>query len=287
MRRFFNNMKTTMLMAGLMGLCLGIGYLIGGPSAMLPALLIGGVMNIIALFFSDKIALASMRAQPVTAQDDPVLFNMVERLSQKAGLPMPRVFMSPAAAPNAFATGRSPSHSVVCVTAGLRQILNDRELEGVISHELAHIRNRDMLISTMAAIIGGAITYLAYMAMFFGHSRDDDEGGHPIVGLLLMVLAPLAAGIIQMAVSRSREYEADRMGGEICGSPRSLASALQKLAVGNSRIPLPVNDAKSNMFIVQPLTGHGGVAKLFMTHPPIEERVNRLMQMEQEGNYLR
>ncbi len=273
----WNHTKTAILMAGLMGLCLGVAYLLGGSQALLPALLIGGVMNVIAYFYSDKIALATMRAREIDRSEDPALVDMVERLARRAEIPMPRVCMSPAAAPNAFATGRNPAHGVVCVTAGLRQMLDDKEIEGVLAHELGHIKHRDILISTVAAVVAGAITYLTYLSLFFG--GGDRRRGHPLVALLMMILAPLAAGLIQMAISRSREYAADRYAADLCDSPRPLASALQKLTKGNSRIPLPVPDAQSNMFIVQPLTG-GDMRKLFMTHPPIEERISRLMAME-------
>lgn len=278
MHRFLNNFKTTILMAGLIGLCMAIGYAIGGPDAMLPALMIGAVMNFFAFFFSDKIALATMRASAVTRKDDPELYDIVESLAGNAGLPMPRVYKSPAAAPNAFATGRNPHHSAVCVTAGLRRMLNRDELAGVIAHELAHIKNRDILISTIAATVAGAISWLGYMMMFSG-GRGRREGGHPLVGLLIMILAPLAAGLIQMAISRSREYEADRMGASLVRSGRPLASALQKLENASRQIPLPVPDSQSNMFIVAPLTG-SDMAKLFMTHPPVKDRVARLMKQE-------
>jgi heat shock protein HtpX len=275
MSGLWNNAKTTLLLGSLMGLCLGVGYLIAGPHGIFPAFIIGGMMNLIAYFFSDKIALATMRAQQVGPEDDPALWEMVERLSQRAGLPMPRVYISPAAAPNAFATGRNPRHSAVCVTAGLRQMLNDHELEGVVAHELSHVRNRDILISTVAAIMAGAISWLGYMAMW-GH---DDRRGNPLVAILLMILAPLAAVIIQAAISRSREFEADRSGAELVGDPRGLARSLQKLESANRRIPMHVPDAQSSLFIVQPLTG-SSFAKLFSTHPPTEERVARLMELE-------
>lgn len=282
MNALWNSTKTALLMGGLMGLALGIGYLIGGPGAMAIALVLGGAVNLVAFFFSDKIALATMRAQQVTEQDDPVLWRTVASLSRRANLPMPRVYVSPTPAPNAFATGRGPKHSAVCVTAGLRQLLSEQELAGVVAHELAHIKHRDVLISTIAAMIAGAIGYLAYMAMWFGGSRDDEDGPNPLVGLLLMIFAPLAAMLIQMAISRSREYEADRFGAELAGSPRGLARALEKLEHGASQIPLPVMDAQRNMFIVEPLTGMK-VARFFMTHPPVEDRVRRLMQMGQRG----
>ncbi len=275
MYRLMNNLKTTLLMGSLMGLCLAVGYLIGGQGALLPALVIGSVMNLFAYFFSDKIALATMRATEISAQDDPTLWKMLEQLAARAGLPMPRVYISPASAPNAFATGRNPRHSAVCVTEGLRQVLNREELEGVLAHELSHIKHRDILISTIAAILAGAITWLTYL-IFWG---DSDRRSNPLVSLLILLFAPLAAGLIRMAISRSREFEADRMGAELAGSGRGLAQSLQKLDAASRRIPLPVPDAQSGLFIVQPLTG-SGYAKLFSTHPPTEERVARLLQMD-------
>jgi heat shock protein HtpX len=278
MRRLWNNFKTTVLMGSLMGLCLGVGYLIGGRIGIFYAFFVGGLMNLVAYFFSDKIALATMRATEISPNDDPALWQIVERLSQRAGLPMPRIYISPAAAPNAFATGRGPRHSAVCVTAGLRQMLSDEELEGVIAHELSHVKNRDILISTIAAILAGAISSLTYLAMW----GNDDRRSNPLVALLLMILAPIAAMLIQLAISRSREFEADRSGAELVGNPRGLARSLEKLEAANRRIPLPVPDAQSSLFIVQPLTG-SNVAKLFSTHPPTEERVARLRAMEQRG----
>jgi heat shock protein HtpX len=268
-----NLFKTGLLMTGLMGLCMGIGYLVGGQNAMLFALVLGGAMNILAYYFSDRIALATMRAQQVRRNDDPDLYDLVDELSKKAGIPMPRVYISPAAAPNAFATGRNPSHSAVCVTAGLRSLLNREELAGVVAHELGHVRNRDILIGTIAAVIAGAISYLSYMALWFG-GRGSDR--HPIVGLLLVIFAPLAAMMIQMAISRSREYAADDTGAELAGSPRGLAQALLKLHSAGKRVPLPVPDSQSHLFIVAPLTGRE-FASLFATHPPVEKRVERLL----------
>jgi len=276
MYRLVNDLKTTLLMGSLMGLCLAVGYLIGGTNAMVYAFILGGLMNVIAFFFSDKIALATMRARQIGPNDDPALWGIVEQLSQRAGLPMPKVYISPAAAPNAFATGRSPRHSAVCVTTGLRQMLSERELRGVLGHELAHVKNRDILIGTIAAIMAGAITMLTRFMFFAG--GDDDRRGNPLIAILLMVLAPIAALIIQMAISRSREYEADRSGAELAQDPEALARSLQKLAAANQRIPLPVPETQSSLFIVQPLTG-GGFAKLFSTHPPTAERVARLLQM--------
>jgi heat shock protein HtpX len=276
MYRFWNNIKTVVLMGGLMGLCLAIGYLIGGQSALLPALVIGSVMNLVAFFFSDKIALATMRAVEISEGDDPELWHTVRRLANRAGLQMPRVYVSPAAAPNAFATGRGPRHSAVCVTAGLREMLDEYELEGVIAHELSHIKHRDILISTIAAIVAGAISWVSYLAFWGGGSRD--RRANPLIALLLLILAPLAATLIQLAISRSREFEADRLGAETVGSGRPLADALRKLESANQRIPLPVPDTQRNMFIVEPLTG-SGFAKLFMTHPPTEQRIERLLEI--------
>ncbi len=278
MSGLWNNMKTTLLMGALMGIALGVGYLIGGQTGLVYAFIIGGMMNLVAYFFSDKIALATMRAQEISADDDPSLWQTVEELSQRAGLPMPRVYISPAAAPNAFATGRGPRHSAVCVTAGLRQMLSHEELRGVLAHELSHVRNRDILISTIAAIMAGAITMLTRFVFWGG--GDEDRRVNPLIAILMMILAPIAALLIQLAISRSREYEADRSGAELAGDPEGLARSLQKLEAANQRIPLPVPDAQSSLFIVQPLTG-SSVAKLFSTHPPTEERIARLRAMEQ------
>ena len=269
-------------MGSLFGLCLGLGYLLGHgrPSVMLMALLLGGAMNFVAYFFSDKIALMTMQAKQIKRKDDPVLWDTVQQLSQRAEIPMPKLYISPAAAPNAFATGRNPHHSAVCITEGLRRILNQNETAGVIAHELGHVKNRDILISTVAAMIAGVITYLAHIALFMGGSRRDTrEGGNLLVAILLMVLAPLAAMLIQLAISRSREYQANLAGAKLSGSPRSLANALKKLSEGSSQIPLNVSNTQSNMFIVQPLTGKE-MASLFMTHPPISKRIERLLAME-------
>ncbi len=277
MYMLWNNFKTMLLMSGLMGLCLAIGYLVAGPQALIPALIIGGVMNLIAFFFSDKIALATVRAEEISENDDPTLWNTVRMLAEQAHIPMPRVYISPAAAPNAFATGRSPRHSAVCVTAGLRRMLTNDELAGVIAHELSHVKHRDILISSVAAVIAGAISVLSY-TMFWGGGDRDRRGGNPLIALLLMVLAPIAASLIQLAISRSREFEADRSGANLLGSGRPLARALQKLDNASRNIPLPVPDSQANMFIVAPFTG-SDMAKLFMTHPPVEERVERLLEM--------
>ena len=226
MSGLWNNMKTALLMGALMGLALGVGYLIGGQIGLVYAFIIGGIMNLVAYFFSDKIALATMQAQEISGNDDPSLWQIVEELSQRAGLPMPRVYISPAAAPNAFATGRGPHHSAVCVTAGLRQMLSYEELRGVLAHELSHVKNRDILISTIAAIMAGAITMLTSFVFWGG---DDNRRGNPLLAILMMILAPIAALLIQLAISRSREYEADRSGAELAGDPEGLARSLQKL----------------------------------------------------------
>ena len=279
MYTLWNNFKTTVLMAGLMGLCMAVAYALGGQQFMVYGLIIGGFMNVIAFFFSDKIALMTMRASQIQREDDPELWDTVQYLAEKANLPMPRVYVSPAAAPNAFATGRNPRHSAVCVTEGLRRMLNRSELQGVIAHELAHIKHRDILISTVAAIVAGAITWVAQMAFFFG-GGDRDRRSNPLVMILMLILAPIAAMLIQLAISRSREYEADRLGAALNGTGRGLGQALSKLDAASKQIPLPVPDSQANMFIVAPLTG-GGMRKLFMTHPPVKERIARLQAMEQ------
>jgi heat shock protein HtpX len=269
MTKFVNNIKTVLLLGGLMGLCLAIGSM-WGMTGVIVGLVIGVLMNGVAFFFSDKIALASMRAREVTEQEAPELVRMVNRLADRAEIPHPRVYVAPHQAPNAFATGRGPSNGVVCVTAGLMQMMDRDELAGVIAHELAHIKNRDVLISTIAAIIGGAITMLAYMALLFGDREN------PIAGLLMFLLAPLAAGLIQAAISRSREYVADAEGAKIAGSPSGLANALRKLEGMNKRVPMKTSPSNENMFIVQPLSGQS-MMKLFSTHPPTEERIAKLL----------
>jgi heat shock protein HtpX len=244
-------------------------------------------MNFFSYWFSDKIVIKMYGGQEITANDDPELLGMVSDLATRAGLPMPKVYIIPEETPNAFATGRNPQHAAVAVTQGIRRILNKRELAGVLGHELSHVVNRDILVSTIAATLAGAISYMAQMAqwaMIFGGNRDrDDEGGGNIFGLIvMMIVAPLAAMLIQMAVSRSREYGADAGGAKITGDPLALASALKKLHIGSQQIPLQASPAAANatahMFIVNPLTGRG-MAALFSTHPPMEERVRRLEEM--------
>jgi heat shock protein HtpX len=261
-----------------MGLALGVGS-IWGTRGLLIGFIFGGAMNLVAFFLSDKIALAQMRAVPVDPGQAPELDRMVEELSQQAGIPKPRLYISPAQAPNAFATGRSPRHAAVCVTQGLVGVLSPREVRAVIAHELAHIKHRDTLISTVVAVVAGAITSLAHLAIFLPVSSSDGEGrgGNPLAGLLLVIFAPLAALLIQMAISRSREYAADHRGAELHGNPLDLASALQRLDAYARRVPLPVNPSTSNIFIVQPLTAEG-FSSLFGTHPSTERRVQKLYE---------
>jgi heat shock protein HtpX len=268
--------KTFILLAGLMALFLALGQLLGGSQGLVIALVLGGLFNFIMYFFSDKLVLRMYRAQIVTAKEAPQLYEMVDRLRQRAGLPMPVVAISDHAQPNAFATGRSPSKAVVAVTSGLLAQLPLQEIEGVIAHELAHIKNRDMLTSTIAAGIAGAIGYLPYFIL----SSSDDDGGHPIVGLALIILAPLAAMIIQFAISRRREFEADRVGAQIMGRPAPLAGALQRLDALSRQIPMNVVPAAAPLAQVNPLAAHGGgISKLFSTHPPTAERVAALMAL--------
>jgi heat shock protein HtpX len=273
-----NNVKTFVLMAGLMGLFLLAGQLIGGSNGLILALIIGGAFNFIMYFFSDRLVLKMYRAQVVTEAQAPELYRMVDRLRQRADLPMPVVAIAPHEQPNAFATGRSPERAVVAVTTGILKQMPADELEGVIAHELAHIKNRDMLISTIAAGIAGALSNLPYLLMFGG--GGDDEGGHPFAQLALILLAPIGAMLIQFAVSRQREFEADRVGALILGRPLPLARALERLDTMSRRIPMHVAPAVAPLAQVNPLAAHGGgVAKLFSTHPPTAERVARLEAM--------
>lgn len=274
MTRFVNNMKTVGLLGLMFGLILAAGYLLGngGVVGMTIALLLGGAMTFGSWFFSDKIAIKAMRGQEVNATNYPDLVEMVERLSQNANLPMPKTYVCPQEAPNAFATGRSPSHAAVAVTRGALSLLDYDELEGVIGHELAHIKNRDTLISTVAATIAGALQYVGYLFMFSGGNRDNPLGA---IGLLLMViLAPIAAMLVQMAISRSREYVADHDGAEIAGSPDGLIHALQKLHGYNRQIPMQNEmPAQNHMFIVQPFSAKQTLGNMFSTHPPMETRI--------------
>ncbi|MGI9039961.1 MAG: zinc metalloprotease HtpX [Gemmatimonadales bacterium] len=273
-----NNLKTFVLLAGLMGLFLMAGQLLGGTQGLMLALVLGGAFNFIMYFFSHRIVLRMYRAQVVSEAEAPELYRMVDRLRQRAGLPMPVVAVAAQEQPNAFATGRNPQHAVVAVTTGILKYMPQDELEGVIAHELAHIKNRDMLISTVAAGIAGALTNLPYLLLFGGGS--DDEGGHPFAQLALVLLAPIGAMLIQFAVSRQREFEADRVGAEILGRPIPLANALRRLDAMAQRIPMQVAPAAAPLAQVNPLAANaGGFSKLFSTHPPTAERVARLEAM--------
>jgi heat shock protein HtpX len=275
-----NTLKTTLLLGALTGLLLFAGQAIGGGSGLTIALLMAGVMNFAAFFWSDKIVLRAYDARPVEPQDAPVLHEIVQKLAIKAGIPMPRLYVIPDDALNAFATGRSPAHAAVAATEGILRALNREELEGVLAHELSHVLNRDTLTSTIAATLAGAISHLAYMAYFVPIGRrDDDEGSGPLAALLTLVLAPFAAMLIQMAVSRSREYDADATGARLVGYPDGLAHALRKLQTAKDAIPLRDADpATAHLFIVNPLSGQS-LGNLFSTHPPLEDRIARLMAM--------
>ena len=269
-----NTFKTAFLLTAMTLLLLGLGNYFLGRQGMLFALIIAGVMNFVAYFFSDKIALASYRAQPVTREQLPQVYRIVERLTQKTGLPMPKIYVIPTESPNAFATGRNPRHASVAVTQGILNLLNEEELEGVLAHELGHVNNRDILISSIAATLAGAITYAARFGMFFGGSRDERRGGG-LGALLMLILAPIAAFLIQLAVSRSREYQADATGAHVTGNPYALASALAKLDAYSKRVPLPASPSTAHLFIVQPFLGMN-LGSLFSTHPPIAKRIERL-----------
>jgi heat shock protein HtpX len=273
-----NQVKTIVLLTALAALLVVIGGLLGGKNGALIALVIAVVMNFGSYWFSDKIVLSMYHAQEVTEQEAPDLFNLVRQLTQQAGLPMPRVYIIPDPSPNAFATGRNPDHAAVAVTEGILRLLSWEELSGVIGHELGHVKNRDILIQSVAATIGAAITYLAYFGMFFRGSSDDRGGGSAIASLLMVILAPLAAAVIQMAISRSREYQADASGAKFCGHPLWLANALKKLEMGAQQVPMQAEKATAHMFIVHPFSA-GGISKLFSTHPPTEERIARLEAM--------
>jgi heat shock protein HtpX len=273
---FGAGLRTTILLATLSGLFVAIGFLIGGSSTALLFLFMAFLLNMGSYFFSDKIALKMSGAKPISESEAPRLYQIVRDLCTRADLPMPRLYMIPVDQPNAFATGRNPKHSAVAVTQGITQLLSEDELRGVLAHELAHVKHRDILITSVAATIGAAITYLGYMLLWFG---GDDESPLGLVGALAMVLlAPIAATIIQLSISRQREYAADAGGAELTGNPESLASALLRLEEGAKANPMQVNQAAEPLYIVKPFSG-GGFARLFSTHPPIDDRVRRLRQM--------
>jgi len=277
-----NWFKTGILMAGIVALFGAIGAVIGGQQGMLVALVIGGALNFFAYWFSDKMVLSMYAAQEVDATSAPQLYGIVRELAGRAGLPVPRVYIIDQDQPNAFATGRNPQHAAVAATTGILRLLTPRELRGVIAHELAHIQHRDILISTLTATIAGAISTLANFGMFFGHAHDDREGGgNPILAILVMILAPIAAMLIQFAISRTREFGADRGGADISGDPRALAAALAKIDAYARGIPMPAAEshpATAQMMIINPLSG-GGLKGLFSTHPATEERIARLQAM--------
>ncbi len=277
----FNLLKTAVLMAAITALFMAIGSLLGGRQGMMFALVVAIGMNFFSYWFSDKLVLKMYNARQVDETSAPQFYGMIRELSQKAGLPMPRVYLIEEDAPNAFATGRNPEHAAVAATTGILRVLTDRELRGVMAHELAHVRHRDILISTVSATMAGAISMLANFAMFFGGRNSEGRSTNPVVGILVALLAPLAAGLIQMAISRAREFEADRGGAEISGDPRALASALEKIQRFAKGIPLEAaerNPTTAQMMIINPLTA-GGLRSLFSTHPSTEERVERLLAM--------
>src|SRR3989475_4236942 len=279
-----NIFKTGLLMAFLTAMLVLLGGAIGGQQGMMIAFFLALAMNFVSYWFSDKIVLAAYGARPIDEAAAPRLYAIVHRLATRADIPMPRVYLIPSETPNAFATGRNPQHAVVAVTEGIMRILDEEELEGVLAHELSHVKNRDVLIATVAATLAGAITYLAHMAqwtaMFGGRSGDDEEGGsNPIAMILLAVLAPIAALLVQMAVSRSREFQADATGARVAGRPWGLAKALEKLPMAKQAMPMADGPpATAHLFIVNPLTGPT-LARLFSTHPPLEERIARLRAM--------
>ncbi|MCT9074567.1 zinc metalloprotease HtpX [Cupriavidus gilardii] len=283
----FNWVKTFMLMAAITALFIVIGGMIGGRSGMMFALLMALGMNFFSYWFSDKMVLRMYNAREVDAASAPQFYGMVQELAQRAGLPMPRVYLIDEDAPNAFATGRNPENAAVAATTGILRVLSNRELRGVMAHELAHVKHRDILISTIAATMAGAIAALANFAMFFGGRDEEGRPANPIASIAMAILAPLAASLIQMAISRAREFEADRGGAEISGDPQALAMALDKIDRYARGIPFQAAEqhpATAQMMILNPLSG-GGIANLFSTHPSTEERVARLMQMAQTGTY--
>jgi len=286
-----NAVKTTLLMTVLTVLLVLVGSLIGGNNGMIFAFVFALIMNFGSYWFSDRIVLAMYGAKEITQEQNPLIFEIVQDLTMRAALPMPRIYMIQSEQPNAFATGRDPQHAAVAVTDGIMRLMPKNEIRGVIAHELSHVKHRDILISSIAATIAGAITMLANMAqwaMIFGgyggRSSRDDEGGNPIAALVMMIVAPIAAMLVQMAISRSREYDADEGGAKISGDPMALANALRRLEAAKNEIPMKATPATAHMFIINPLSGKS-LMNMFSTHPPIEERIERLEEMA-KGNAI-
>ena len=279
-----NGLRTAGLMAVMIVLFALLGQALGGSQGLILAFVIAVALNFGSYWFSDTIVLKMYRAQEVGPREAPELYEMVDRLRQRADLPMPKVYVIPSDQPNAFATGRNPKHAAVAVTNGISRMLNRDELEGVIAHELAHVKNRDILTSSIAATLGAAITLLARFAIFIPIGGRDDNGGNALQAILMLILAPIAAMLIQMAISRTREFAADRDGARICGQPRALASALARLQEGAERRPVAANPSTAHLFIVNPFAGAaGGFRNLFSTHPPTEARIERLLELERQG----
>ena len=270
-----NTFKTAFLLTALTLLLLFIGQMLGGQNGMLLALVVAALLNFVSYFFSDKLALAMYHAQPVTREELPRAYQILERLTQKIGISMPKIYVIPTESPNAFATGRNPDHASVAVTHGILGLLNDEELEGVLAHELGHVRNRDILLSSVAATLAGAITWLRYGAMFGGMGDRDNRRDGGLGALIMLIVAPIAAALIQLAVSRSREYQADETGAHFTGNPYALASALAKLDAYSKRVPMAASPSTAHLFIIQPLLGMN-FGNLFSTHPPIAKRIERL-----------
>jgi heat shock protein HtpX len=281
----WNNLKTTLLLTAMTGLVLGIGDWWGGQNGLMFALVLAAVMNLGSYFFSDKIALASSGAQPISREEGPRIYQIVERLAAKANIPVPKIYMIPTDSPNAFATGRNPQHAAVAVTRGILEICDDEEIEGVLAHELGHVKNRDILTSAVVATLAGAITMIGRMLWYAelfggfggGGGRSDDRRGGALSALAMMILAPLAAMLIQLAISRSREYEADATGARITGNPQGLARALDKIDKWSKRVPMDVAPSMAHLYILQPLSAGAIFSNLFSTHPPIPKRIERLI----------